>query len=146
MVTLRPATMDDAARLFSWRVDDETVRNSTGPAPASFDAHRKWLEQTLQNPRVALYVGYDPNNQVAVGTIRLDRLNDGESEVSITVDPELRGRGYGRQLIEQAAKAAGPVRLIAHVKESNPASLRTFTALGFRGGQRDGDLLRLVRE
>jgi RimJ/RimL family protein N-acetyltransferase len=137
--------MKDAARLYDWRIDAETVRNSIAPPPGSFDAHCVWLENVLRDPLVALFIAYDPERRVHVGCVRIDRRSDEEAEMSITVDPEQRGRRYSYDLIARGIEAAGSVRVLARVKESNLASLRAFSALGFSGGK-EGDLLRLVRE
>ena len=141
-VTLRHAHMDDAARLYSWRIDGETVRNSIAPPPGSLDEHRAWLEATLRDPRTALYVAYDADRD-PVGVVRIDRVSDDEAEISITVDPDHRGRGYSHELIAAGVEAAGNVRVVARVKGANVQSLRAFRKQGFSGGG-DGDLLRLV--
>src|ERR1700716_3121599 len=94
VVTLHQASMKDAARLYDWRIDAETVRNSIAPPPGSFDAHCVWLENVLRDPLVALFIAYDPERRVRVGCVRIDRRSDEEAEISITVDPEQRGRRY----------------------------------------------------
>jgi len=146
MVRLRAAARTDAAQLFRWRVDAETVRNSIAPPPASIEDHGQWLDTVLCDASVALYVAYDEERGVDVGSVRLDRrAGAGEVEMSITVAPEERGRGYSHHLIARAIEMTADVRLVAHVKASNTRSLGAFRALGFRtvGGD---ELLRLVRE
>jgi RimJ/RimL family protein N-acetyltransferase len=145
VVTFHEASMDDAARLYQWRVDSDTADSSIAPPPASFDEHCEWLATVLRDPLVALYVGYDGSRGVPVGTVRLDRRGGGEAEISITVAPDERGRGYSHDLIAYGIEAAGNVRVVARVKASNARSLRAFRALGF-SAQTDGELLRLVRE
>ena len=125
----------------------ETVRQSTAPPPGSLDEQRLWLERVLLDADVALYVAYDDERGVDVGTVRLDRRGDGEAEMSITVDPDERGRGYSRDLIARGIEAAGNVRVVARIKPGNTRSLRAFRALGFDGREDvTGGLLRLVRE
>jgi UDP-2,4-diacetamido-2,4,6-trideoxy-beta-L-altropyranose hydrolase len=146
-VALRRATMADAAALYRWRIDSETVRNSIAPPPASIDDHRAWLETALRNPHLALYVATDGARHVDIGSVRIDRRNDGEAEISITVDPDERGRGYSHDLIASGLEAAGDVRVVARVKRANDRSLRAFRALGFRVGDTAADdLLWLVHE
>src|SRR5262245_46881674 len=147
MVKLRRARPDDAARLYEWRVDAETMRQSSAPPPESLDDQRKWLDRVLRDSDVALYVAYDDQRGVDVGTVRLDRRSEGEAEMSITVDPGERGRGYSHDLIARGIEAAGNIRIVARVKPENVRSLRAFRALGFDGREdADGELVRLVHE
>ena len=145
-VTLRLAALGDAALLYAWRVDADTVRQSIAPPPASFDEHSAWLTDQLRDPDVALYVAYDDERGIDVGTLRIDRRG-GESELSITVAPGQRGRGYSHDLIASGIRAAADSRIVARVKPDNVRSLRAFRALGFSieddGG---GGLVRLVHE
>lgn len=145
MVRLRRARADDAARLYTWRVDAETARQSTAPPPDSLDEQRRWLDRVLRDADVALYVAYDDERGVDIGTVRLDRRSDREAEMSITVDPDERGRGYSHDLIARGIEAAGNVRIVARVKAGNVRSLRAFRALGF-DGREDGELVQLVHE
>jgi len=145
-VTLRPAVLQDAALLYAWRVDADTVRHSIAPPPASFDEHSAWLTDQLQDPDVALYVAYDERG-IDVGTLRIDRRGRGESELSITVAPAQRGRGYSHDLIASGIRASGDSRIVARVKPDNVRSLRAFRALGFSIVDDDGgDLVRLVHQ
>jgi RimJ/RimL family protein N-acetyltransferase len=144
MVSLRQAEIVDAAPLYRWRIDADTVRHSLAPPPASLDEHRGWLEALLREPAVALYVAHDDERGVDVGTVRLDRRGGGEAEMSITVAPDERGRGYARQLIARGLEAAAGCRVIARVKADNLRSLRAFAALGFATAGSDDGLVRLV--
>jgi RimJ/RimL family protein N-acetyltransferase len=147
MVKLRQARADDAACLYRWRIDAETVRQSTSPPPGSLDEHRTWLGRVLSDSAVALYIAYDDQRGIDVGSVRIERRSDHEAEISITVDPEQRGRGYSRDLVARGIDAAGNIRIIARVKAGNIRSLRAFRALGFDGpDDGGGELLRLVHE
>jgi RimJ/RimL family protein N-acetyltransferase len=145
VVTLRPAGAEDAAQLYAWRVDVETAHQSVGPPPPTFAAHREWLDTQLRDPGVALFVAHDAERRVDIGVVRLERRDD-ETELSITVAPEQRGRGYSHDLIARGVDAAGAVRVVARVKPRNERSLRAFRSSGFAGGtERDG-LVCLVYE
>ena len=137
--------MDDAARLYGWRVDSETVKQSIAPPPASFDAHRTWLAGALHDPAISLFVAYDEDRGVDVGVVRIDRRAEDEVEVSLTIDPDQRGRGYSHDLIARGLEAAVGVRVVARVKAANVRSLRAFRALGFRDDG-VGELVRLVHD
>lgn len=140
MVTLHAVSLDDAERLYAWRVDPETARQSVAPPPVSLDDHRRWLDGVLRDRDVSLFVAHDVERGVDVGSVRLDRRPGGDIELSITVAPDHRGRGYSHHLIARALDAAGRVRVVARVKPTNVRSVRAFRALGFDGdsGAADG--------
>jgi len=145
MVKLRRACADDGTRLFRWRIDVETVRQSIEPPPDSLDAHGQWLDRVLRNADVALFIAHDDARGVDVGTVRLDRRAAGDVEMSITVDPGERGSGYSHDLIARGIEAAGNVRILARIKSGNLRSLRAFRALGFDGSEdATGEFIELV--
>jgi RimJ/RimL family protein N-acetyltransferase len=147
MVRLREACAADAERLYAWRIDAETVKQSIAPPPACLEDHRRWLDEVLRDSRVTLFVAYDEQRAVDVGAVRIDRRSGGDAELSITVAPEQRGRGYARGLISCGIAAAGSLRIVARVKPENLRSLRAFRALGFVGDTANGaGLIRLVHE
>jgi RimJ/RimL family protein N-acetyltransferase len=121
---LRPATIDDAERLFAWRNDPETRAASHQTGELRFHEHIAWLTRTLASQR-RIYIAEIEGQ--AVGTVRAD---PGEvTELSWTVAPEHRGRGVGTQMVRLAvAMTEGPVR--AEIKRDNVASQRIAVAAG----------------
>ena len=138
MIKLHEATMNDAARLYAWRMDPSTAEFSFHGPPTTFKGHCEWLEKKLaQRPQVRIWIAVDTERTATVGTVRLERHNDTE-EISLIVDPRQRGRGYAYFLIQQGAAQRSVERVVARVKPHNYASLRAFWSLGFRGSDEDG--------
>jgi RimJ/RimL family protein N-acetyltransferase len=69
------------------------------------------------------------------GIVRFDRTEGSEWEVSITVNPQMRGRGLGARLLSAAIaerrNEMGNPDLIARIKPENAASQRIFDKAGF---------------
>lgn len=131
-VALRPATVDDAARLLAWRNDPETRARSLDGEVVAPAAHEAWLARALASPTRAVLVAEEGG--APVGTVRLDDGAHGALEVSLTVAPEARGRGLGAALLraaEDAARARGGVRLTATIKHDNAASILAFKRAGY---------------
>lgn len=143
MVHLRLATDDDAARLYSWRLDPVSVTVSPSPPPASFKAHREWFATVRATP-AQLFIATDSERSAIVGMVRLDPDGDGKQRVSIIVDAAHRGRGYAEQMLAQVVGRAASV-LVADIKDTNLASLRLFWGHGFRGDTVMEGVMRLER-
>lgn len=125
MLTLRAATMDDAADLFAWRNDPVTRAMSLCSEPVEWEDHLAWLENSIAREDRELFVGVFDNE--AVGTVRLD--HDGpEPEMSITMAPEWRGFRVSRALVEAATPPSG---CMARIKRENLGAQRLIASAGF---------------
>ncbi len=126
---LRPATVDDAQRLFDWRNDEETRRNSITPEPVEWDGHVAWLQRSLDNPARKIYIV--EADTLPSGTVRADLIDDGAYELSWTVAPEARGKGVGKAMVMQFVKdVLSGARIIATVQDGNIGSEKIAQALG----------------
>lgn len=136
MITVRPATGDDAERLLAWANDPLTRSAGFHPSPIDLPTHRRWLAERLASPSSRLYVGLEDDRPV--GQVRLEADAVGRVEVGLSVAPDARGRGVGRALL-QAGIAAGQADqtlraevFVARIRPDNAASLALFSGVGFR--------------
>lgn len=131
---IREATIEDAQLLFDWRNEPATRANSFHSEPLDWDSHVAWLQQALCREDVNIFIVED--NQQPVGTFRLNRIDSGRAEISITVSSHFRGNGYGSKILLEAATVAkeqfGYSIIQARVKESNIASQRAFFRAGYK--------------
>ena len=135
---LRPATMVDAELLLEWRNDPLTREKSITTDPVPYDAHVQWLERSIASASRTLLVAEDAG--VPVGTVRLD---DGDPpEISYTVAPDHRGKGYAEMLVRLAA----PDHCEAEVKPGNKASIRALTKSGFVLSRESDELLHFSKK
>jgi RimJ/RimL family protein N-acetyltransferase len=139
-VTLRKATSDDASDLLAWRNDPLTRAMSRSSDPVEAAEHARWFQRVLQDATCTLLIGEDDGRKI--GMVRLSRGE--ETEVSINLNPAVRGGGLSRALLTQAlAQESGA--LLAVIKPENLASIRLFEGAGFvLEDTRDG-LARYVR-
>jgi RimJ/RimL family protein N-acetyltransferase len=128
-VRLRRVSESDAELLLAWANDPVTRAASFHPDPIDPDGHVRWLAGRLASATTRFWIG-ESNEDLAVGQVRVEG-----DEISISVSPSSRGRGFGRALLAAAVDEAGrtlPVeRLVARVRVDNPASLALFAAAGF---------------
>jgi RimJ/RimL family protein N-acetyltransferase len=119
---LRPAKFSDASLLFNWRNDPLTRLASVNTSPVLWAEHIAWLARTIGNPDRTLLVA-EVDDGLPVGTVRIDQDN----EMSWTVAPEHRRKGYGVGMVRMAT----PNEASAWIKSENVASQKIAQAAGF---------------
>ncbi len=131
-IGLRPARRDDGAFLLLLRNDADAVRFSLSGNAVDPRQHDAWFRARMADP--ASRISIAELDGVPVGMVRVD-VADAIGKVSIAVDPTQRGHGLGRAILvalqAQWAGDVGVVRLEADVAETNTASRKAFTAVGF---------------
>ena len=126
---LREVTKSDWKVLLEWRNDKITRQNSWNSDLVSEGEHKKYIKNTITNiNRSLLILEY---NEIPVGTIREDRLEKDEFELSYTISPMYRGKKIGQimmslYLIERKGS------FICKVKEENVPSIKMIEKLGFK--------------
>jgi L-amino acid N-acyltransferase YncA len=130
---VRSCEEDDINDLFAWRNDPVTREMSLNTDPVSKVAHEKWFAQKQQDTNCFLYIGEKVGEKV--GVVRFDydpyRML---AEVSINLNPLLRGKKISSPLLLSSVEAFREVRLcpiFALVRVENVASRKLFKASGF---------------
>ena len=139
MLTARPATIADAPWLLRLRNDPATVAASVNVRTVRPVEHYAWLTALLNDPTRRLMIAM-ASGAVDVATYRLDDVGAEAVEVSLTVAPEARGRGFAALVIRLAAEHAvreGADRVRAFVYSENVPSLRAFARAGFAESEAD---------
>lgn len=127
-ISLRTASLLDSALLLRWRNDPETRANSWNSEPVSQAEHAAWLAKVLADPGRRLMIA--ESEGFPIGTARTDR-HPGGHELSWTVAPDFRGKGYGKALVKAVVLSlAGTVT--AKIKSSNESSQRIAAYAGLR--------------
>jgi spore coat polysaccharide biosynthesis predicted glycosyltransferase SpsG len=145
----RPATLEDARRLWEWRNDQATRVASLSSEVVAWDDHLAWLADSLtRTDRMLLVVEEPASSTGPVGTVRWDLERMGEEqregeqawEVSITVAPERRRQFLARPLLRagevalsewRRSNASEVTAYLAVVHIDNGASLRLFETSGY---------------
>ena len=132
-IILRLATISDAETVFEWRNDLETRKYSLDPRPLVYEEHRKWFKQSLKSHNRHLLIA--EQDKLPIGVIRYD-TNELEAEISIFLNPKLRSKGLGTQMLIMGAdwikeKLPQIKALRAKVLTENIASTKAFEKAGF---------------
>jgi RimJ/RimL family protein N-acetyltransferase len=133
-VRLRQADATDAAQLLAWRNDPATREASFTSHAVTLPEHQRWLAGRLNDPTSRLWIAVAGEKQV--GQVRLDLRSGGQAEISISVAPEYRARGYAVEMLAAANREASreglAEEIVARVKPGNGASLALFARAGYR--------------
>ncbi|MDQ1713899.1 MAG: hypothetical protein QOE45_3349 [Frankiaceae bacterium] len=137
-VTLRPIRPDDYERLYAWRMDVATfIATSEKPAvPTTFADFTETLDRKTRDPKDAVEWGVDVDGSLVgrAAMYAIDELSR-NAAVGLTLGPEHRGKGYGRDvltvLVDYAFRHRNLNRVWLQVLATNDAGLRSYAAAGF---------------
>ncbi|MFG1818307.1 GNAT family N-acetyltransferase [Kribbella sp. NPDC049174] len=86
------------------------------------------------DPDIQSYLFFDGDQPVGYGEVWLDDEEDEVELARLIVDPSLRGRGIGAELVRALLKpaiAAGHPDIFLRVRPDNTVAIKTYLRLGF---------------
>mgnify|MGYP002815947883 FL=1 len=125
---------------WEWRNDDETRSLSRTPKIITWEEHKKWFKDSLEDPCKFLYLGIskDSSEKKSIGILRFELINLNKShyEVSINISPIFRGKGYGSKLLSSgislfSSEIRNKSLIFAEIKKNNHRSSNLFISAGF---------------
>jgi RimJ/RimL family protein N-acetyltransferase len=127
--SLRIAKQNDWRVLLDWRNDQITRKNSLNKEIISIDTHRRYLNKIFANPDKNIFIlDYDDK---PVGTLKEDRLDRGEFELSYTISPAYRGKKIS-QIMMNLYLIERKGFFICQVLEDNLPSIKMIEGCGFK--------------
>lgn len=133
-MNIRQANIKDGEDILRWRNDAMAREMSLCTKVVSVGEHDRWMRSKLINDKSVLFVGQEGETKVGICRFDLDERSDC-AEISIVVNPDLRGRKKSKTLLISALNAfyaKGRTPVYARIKKHNLASLNVFTANGFK--------------
>lgn len=133
---LEPAKEAHCELIYNWANDPETRKQSFTTAQIPWEEHKTWYYNSLQNPARKIYICY--HEDTPIGVFRIDLSGDAgrKAEISYSIAPGYRRRGYGIEMLragelQLAEDFEGLQTLCAKVKRQNEASCRIFRGLNY---------------
>lgn len=139
MIRIRPYKPSDSETVLSWCRDEKTFYQWTAgiigaypPSKASFESLGSLMRFTALDDKevVGFFTARNPGQSQ-------DELRFG----FVIVDPDKRGKGYGRKMLQLAIKFAfeiyGAKKVSLGVFENNPSAYSCYKAAGFQDVLRD---------
>lgn len=132
-ITIREAQSSDSRLYYKWANDPVVRQMAFHSEPIPWESHCKWFERKLHSEKSHLTVCY--SGEVPVGQVRFDEVSEGEYEIDISVDSNLRSKGRGREMLRSAIDYVHNKysinSFLAEVKAENIPSQKMFVAVGF---------------
>ena len=147
LITLRAAAPGDVLQLGRLGAKlvgvhhDFDARRFIAPEPGTHELYARFLGQQLARPNVVLLVAVQAERiggyafGALEGTDYMALRGPAGVLYDLFVDPDWRGKGIGRRLLDAAVAAlgeGGAPRVLLSTAERNQAAQRLFAAAGFR--------------
>lgn len=123
----------DSLLLWQWRMDPLTRQMSLSTDLIPWESHQRWYAKAIADPQKVLLIA--AVSGVPACMVRFDLLGTDAAEISINLNPVLRGQGQGKPVLAAAcAYGFGPLklgRIAAQIRSGNVRSIKIFEATGF---------------
>ena len=133
MLNLRRVSEKDSRLIWKWANDRAVRAVSFSTDTFLYEEHVKWFETKLDDQDCYFYIA-ENKHKAPVGQARYD-IAGNDATISVSLDRNFRGKGYGPKLIQLASRTIfkkTDVQVIhAYIKKMNTASLKAFKTAGF---------------
>ena len=137
---IRNAVIEDTIDVYEWRNDPLSLSMSVNSSIISISEHQKWFKNILLDNNKKIYIGVVEGKKVGVTKFEVDELCNNEANVSINLNPAMRGKNFSFDLLSRSIAIylkQKKVKLNAVVKNENLASLKIFKKCGFQKKSED---------
>ncbi len=134
MLSFRKVILADIKLYFDWANDSSVREQSYNSTAIDFENHKKWFECKLEDADCLMLVFQNEEKQ-NVGQVRIQKENEIEALIGISVASEHRGKGYAKEMIQLASDcfldSNSGFLINAFIKEQNLSSKYAFEKAGF---------------
>ena len=137
-MTLRPFTIDDAPFILSWIKDITAFRKWSADRYLSFPPKPEEMLAQYAVENIFPFTAIDDNGDI-VGHIMLRYPDPSKTVIRfgfVIIDDNLRGKGYGKQMLQLAIQKAmnefGAEKITLGVFDNNPSALHCYESVGFK--------------
>jgi RimJ/RimL family protein N-acetyltransferase len=134
LLRIRRATLGDTKLYFDWANDSSVREQSYKSSIIDFESHKKWFETKLKDDSCILLV-FQNQHDKNVGQIRIQKENEHQALIGISIAVEHRGKGYAKDMLLLASDYFSEINkgylISAYIKEQNSSSKHAFEKAGF---------------
>ena len=134
-IVFREADINDIDLYFNW-INDPLVRESSYQSNLiDFESHNEWFKSKIIDSNTFMAV-FENELSEKIGQVRIDKVDDVNAIISMSVAKEHRGKGYATKLISTYSdyflEKYKNVCINAYIKKSNMKSKHIFEEAGFK--------------
>ena len=130
---IRTIKKEDSKDIFIWRNDEISRNMFLDSRVITFKEHKEWFKKAINDKNIDFFIG--ENEVCKLGIVRFNfNSKKNFSEVSINMNPYLRGKGLGKLFLKSSILKYiknNKNNIVAKVKSDNLASIKIFTHSGF---------------
>lgn len=134
MLSLRKPTKEDMEIYFSWANDPVVREQSYNSSVIDLESHKQWFESVINNESYFMCICQNAEGE-NVGQVRIQKNENKESLIGISIDSNHRGKGYAKEILTLATnlflKSNHGFLINAYIKEENLSSKFAFENAGF---------------
>ena len=137
-MTLRPFTINDAPIILSWIKDETAFRKWSADRYPVYPPMPENMLAQYESGVIFPFTAIDGERKV-VGHIMLRYPNLSKTVIRlgfVIVDDNLRGKGYGKQMLRLAIQKAknefGAKKITLGVFDNNPSAFHCYESVGFK--------------
>jgi RimJ/RimL family protein N-acetyltransferase len=131
LLQIRESNDQDVQLIYNWSNDPIVRGQSFNEEPIVFENHKKWFENKLKNEHSLLLINeYEGNPS---GLIRFE-VDEEYTTIGILIGENYRGKGLASDMLIKSAQfyfSKFDKPIWAFIKESNQASIRSFSKAGY---------------
>jgi RimJ/RimL family protein N-acetyltransferase len=133
-VIFRKADLSDVNLYFNWLNDPEVREKSFDSSIIKWEDHVKWFSEKIINPDYYFYI-FQNQSLDYIGQVRIQKVNDVNAFIGVSVCSEQRGKGYGSIILIESCKDFFKLnksyKMNAYIKNNNISSKIIFEKAGF---------------
>lgn len=134
MLRFKKAAPEDLELYFDWANDPVVRAQSYNSDLIDFENHKKWFQLKL-NDDLCLMLIFQNEDNLKVGQIRIQKENNDEAVIGISIDSNHRGKSYAKEMLEISSEFFlnnnQNFIINAFIKEDNLSSKYAFEKAGF---------------
>jgi RimJ/RimL family protein N-acetyltransferase len=133
-IKFRKAILSDIDQYFKWLNEPSVREKSFNSDIVIWEDHVNWFQEKINDPNYMFYIFYNNLNQ-NLGQVRINKINNVDSVIGVSISEEHRGYGYGSLFLIDACNdyfTLNPNSIInAYIKCDNSKSKKIFENAGF---------------
>lgn len=130
-IKVRKASLEDMKLIYDWSNDPLVRSSSYTSEPIPFETHKAWFTKKITEQASLMHI--IEYNGTPAGLVRYT-INEEDAVIGINISSAFRGQKLGNSFLRQSTAAffqeySKPI--LAHIKTSNIASVKSFEQAGF---------------